>query len=132
MSRKPTDIAHINLRIRESLRKKLDQEAEDRHWSLNNEIRWRLEASFERQDLLSLADSGTRLETLVSKFEERFGELDKQGDLLRAADALVKAIERKDTDAIKDGVIRIKQTVSNIETEAKAVVRRMHTSGGKL
>jgi hypothetical protein len=132
MSRKPTDTAHVNLRIRESLRKKLADEAEDRHWSLNNEIRWRLEASFERQDLLSLADTASGLETVVLRFSQQFHELGKQGDLLRAAEALVKAIEQNDPDAIKDGVIRVRQTINMIETEAKAIPRRMHTGGGKL
>jgi hypothetical protein len=131
MPRKSTDTAHVNLRIRESLRKKLAQEAEDRHWSLNNEIRWRLEASFERQDLLSLTDCSAELRNLVLRLDERFHGLDKQGDLLRAAEALVKAIERDDPDAIKDGVIRVKQTTSMIETEAKAMPRRMHTTGEK-
>jgi hypothetical protein len=131
MSRKPTDTAHVNLRIRESLRKKLADEAEDRHWSLNNEIRWRLEASFERQDLLSLDDSATRLENLAAKFEVQFHDLENQGDLLRAAEALVKAIEQNDPDAIRDGTIRIKQIVTAIEVAAKAVPRRLHT-GGKL
>jgi hypothetical protein len=132
MLRKSTDTAHVNLRIRESLRKKLAQEAEDRHWSLNNEIRWRLEASFERQDLLSLTDCSTRLTALVSQFEQRFDELNKQGDTLRAAEALVKAIERKDADAIKDGVIRVKQIISDAETEAKAALRHTHIRGEKL
>ena len=131
MLRKSTDVAHFNLRIRESLRKKLADEAEDRHWSLNNEIRWRLEASFERQDLLSLDDSSTRLKALVSKFEDRFGELDKQGDLLRAAEALAKAVERNDPDAMKDGVARINQISSAMDIEAKAAIRHARIRGGK-
>jgi Arc-like DNA binding domain len=45
MPRKPVDTAHINLRIRESLRRKLAREAEKHRTSLNNEIRVRLEDS---------------------------------------------------------------------------------------
>ena len=46
MPRKPVDIAHVNLRIRESLRRKLEREAERHQTSMNNEIRVRLENSF--------------------------------------------------------------------------------------
>jgi hypothetical protein len=130
MPRKKPDTAYFTLRIRESLRRKLVTEAENRHWSLNNEIRWRLEQSFERQDLLSLTDSAAELRNLALRLDERFYGLDKQGDLLRAGEALVKAIKRNDHDAVKDGVIRFEQTTKSIEAEAAAIVRRMHTEGG--
>ena len=38
MSRKPTDIAHVNLRIREGLRRRLEAEAKRHHVSLNSEM----------------------------------------------------------------------------------------------
>ncbi len=65
MSRKSIDIAHVNLRIRESLRKRLAQEAKKHGFSLNNEIRVRLEASFEREASQSIAESAARLEDVA-------------------------------------------------------------------
>jgi hypothetical protein len=55
MTRKPHDTAHINLRIRESLRAKLAREAEKNRVSLNTEIRTRLENSFEKAAIRDLA-----------------------------------------------------------------------------
>jgi hypothetical protein len=44
--RKPADIAHVNLRVRENLRRRLEIEAKRRRFSLNSEIHARLEQSF--------------------------------------------------------------------------------------
>src|SRR5262249_9493899 len=58
MPRKPTDTTHISLRIRETLRRKLEREADKHQTSLNNEIRLRLEDSFQvqaRKDLEAIA-----------------------------------------------------------------------------
>jgi hypothetical protein len=131
MSRKPADTAHVNLRIRESLRRKLADEAEKHHFSLNNEIRWRLEQSLEGGEQRSLEEIAGDMRNAWERFGQTFHELNKQGDLLRAAEALVKAVERNEQDAIRDAVIRVKQVTNMIETEAKILVRRMHTSGGK-
>jgi hypothetical protein len=54
--RKPTDTAHINLRIRERLRAKLAAEAERNRVSMNAEILRRLEESFETKDLATIAE----------------------------------------------------------------------------
>jgi hypothetical protein len=60
LPRKPTDTAHVNLRIREGLRRKLAVEAERHRVSLNSEMTMRLEASFDaaaRRDIQAIAES---------------------------------------------------------------------------
>ena len=69
MPRKPIDIAHINLRIRESLRKKLAAEAKKHGFSLNNEIRARLEESFEREGLKSISEIAAGLAETQEVFQ---------------------------------------------------------------
>jgi hypothetical protein len=46
LPRKPADIAHVNLRIRENLRRRLEVEAKRHRFSLNSEMHARLEQSF--------------------------------------------------------------------------------------
>jgi hypothetical protein len=70
MPRKPVDTAHVNLRIRESLRRKLEREAKKHQTSLNNEIRLRLEDSFEaqaRRDLEAIVDNLKILDARLSQ-----------------------------------------------------------------
>jgi hypothetical protein len=67
MPRKLVDIAHVNLRIRESLRRKLEREAKKRRTSLNNEIRWRLEDSFEAQARRDLEEIAADLKTIDAR-----------------------------------------------------------------
>jgi hypothetical protein len=49
--RKLTDVVQVNLRLRESLRRRLEEEAEKRGFSFNAELTRRLEDSFEREEL---------------------------------------------------------------------------------
>jgi len=131
MPRKSVDIAHVNLRIRESLRKKLADEAEKHRFSLNTEIRVRLEASFERQAFGSLAESTAFLVAAHKRLDARLRGLDRQGDLLRASEALLRAIEQGEHKAIKDAAAQVKQTTDMIDEEAKATVRRSQTTQEK-
>jgi Arc-like DNA binding domain len=50
-ARKLTDIVQVKLRLRESLRRKLEREAEKRGLSTNAELARRLEESFDREEL---------------------------------------------------------------------------------
>jgi hypothetical protein len=49
--RKLTDVVQVNLRLRESLRRRLEEEAEKRGFSFNAELTRRLEQSLEREEL---------------------------------------------------------------------------------
>ena len=56
MGRKPTEQVALTLRIRESLRRRLEREAERHDQSLNAELTNRLEESFRRADADSILD----------------------------------------------------------------------------
>jgi hypothetical protein len=51
VARKLTDVVQVNLRLRESLRRKLEREAERRGMSFNAELTLRLRESFNREEL---------------------------------------------------------------------------------
>jgi hypothetical protein len=55
--RKPTDTAQMNLRLPETLRKKIEVEAKKNGWSLNRELVRRLEQSFTHQGFEDLIQS---------------------------------------------------------------------------
>jgi hypothetical protein len=54
--KKPADLVHINLRLREDLRQQLEDAAKQRGVTLSTEIRMRLDDSFEREPTRKLED----------------------------------------------------------------------------
>jgi Arc-like DNA binding domain len=90
--RKPIDTAHVNLRIRESLRAKLEREAKAHRTSLNNEIRLRLEDSLEKAALRKADDIVNSMDTSWGRFENRFLLLGLEADL---AEALAQSTDPK-------------------------------------
>jgi hypothetical protein len=92
MARKPLDIANINLRIRESLRAKLEREAKKNRTSLNNEIRLRLEDSLEGGAARDLDDIATNMKAVWARYGERFLRLSLEDEL---AEALAQSTDPK-------------------------------------
>jgi hypothetical protein len=84
MPRRPHDLANINLRIRESLRAKIEREAKRHHFSLNNEIRIRLEDSLARDTARGLDDIAYDLKVNYARLQHRYQVLEL-GDALAAA-----------------------------------------------
>jgi hypothetical protein len=62
--RKKTDIVQLKVRLREALRGQLESAAKNQERSLNSEIVARLEESFRRAELASLAENINRLSAL--------------------------------------------------------------------
>ncbi|HMF19277.1 MAG TPA: toxin-antitoxin system HicB family antitoxin [Gemmataceae bacterium] len=86
MSRKPTDTTHISLRIRESLRRRLEREAEKHRTSLNTMIRLKLEDSFAEQDRKDHGEHNRDMEVLLARYSKHLTLYDLQQDLMRALD----------------------------------------------
>jgi hypothetical protein len=85
MSRQPQETVSVTLRIRERLRARLEHEAQRHRFSLNNEIRIRLEDSFERRDAVrSLSDVVDDLQINWARFSARFLRLDLEQQLAEA------------------------------------------------
>jgi hypothetical protein len=119
MARKLTDIAHVNLRIRETLRRKLEREAARHETSMNNEIRVRLERSFELEAIREL-DEIAKDYKWRADVENREA---RHGSLLVAAENLVAAVERKDQGAIDAAIGTVKTVAKTIDIEAALAKR---------
>lgn len=133
MARKPTDIVQPNLRIRESLRRDLESAAKKNGVSINREMSDRLYLSFDAEARRSNAAIAEDMKNTWARYGDAFHELNKQGDLVRATEALIKQIEQSDaanSKAIKAAVEKAKTVLKMIEVEAAMLVRRAHTTGG--
>jgi hypothetical protein len=89
------------------------------------------ERSFEQDALRSIDEIRGDLDVIRARVAEAVHGLNLQGDLLRAAEALVGEVERLPTEAkgeaINEAVTKVQAVVRVIELSAAAMVRRMHT-----
>ncbi len=63
--RKPTETVQVNLRMKEAMRRRLEQAAKKADISLNAEMLRRLEESFDRDEKRSLVEVTQRLEAVT-------------------------------------------------------------------
>lgn len=139
MPREPVDIVHVNLRIRENLRRDLEHEAKKHQVSLNYEITSRLQQTFEQQHILythQLAESAGRM---LLPLIEGGQDLNLQGDLIRAIETLItrhllpllaaRVIDGREGEAIRQQIEKITQAIKMIDAEAERRRRRMGTPG---
>lgn len=89
MPRKPADVAHINFRICEHLRRKLEAEAKRHKVSLNAEMHTRLEQSFEAAPVAQIVQDIDRQITLMEVAWLRF---DVTPDFLTLVDQLTAKV----------------------------------------
>jgi hypothetical protein len=132
MPRKPSAVLQYKLRIRESLRRRIEKAAEKNKVSANYEMVSRLERSFDQEHTIEIAAIAGHIEDAWARNDQIFHELNKQGDLLRAAEELVAQIEQlpadRQTTGIKKAVEQVKQAAKVIDIEAARAVRRMNTT----
>ena len=84
MPRKPTETVQVNLRMKESLRRKLEREASKHFVSLNKEMTMRIEDSFEKAARGTFESLAADMEVNWLRFSERFLLLDLQEQLAAA------------------------------------------------
>ena len=134
MPRKPSAILQYKLRIRESLRRRIEKAAEKNGVSANSEMVSRLERSFDQERAIEIDSVAHHIEAAWARLDQIFHDLNNQGDLLRAAEELVAQVEQllpaeRQTTGIKKAVERIREVGKVIDIEARLVARRMHTTG---
>ena len=127
MPRKQSAILDYKLRIRESLRRRIEVAAKRRGVSLNFEMASRLERSFDQESQRSMDETAEHLKTVLERFAMAHHEANMLGDLVRATEALIETVQAgKDTT---EAVARARQVIQMIDREATLGVRRMHTTG---
>jgi len=125
MPRKQSAILDYKLRIRESLRRRIEVAAKRRNVSLNFEMASRLERSFDQESQRSMDETAEHLKTVLERFAMAHHEANMLGDLVRATEALIEMIQTgKDTT---EAVARARQVIQMIDREATLGVRRMRT-----
>ena len=130
MPRKLTDTIQVNLRIKESLRRRLEQAAKKRDVSLNFEMVDRLKGSFDQDAHRTIEAAAARIELVA----ERFGDLAREAagpvllwqhqprpDLREAGEALVAQIEQlpaeiRAREALKDAVEHMRAVLGSAGT----------------
>jgi hypothetical protein len=84
VARKPHTTVQVNLRLKESLRRELEREADKHQTSLNNEMRLRLEDSLEQAAKHDLFEIAGDIKRGWERFGERFLRLRLEDDLVAA------------------------------------------------
>ena len=113
MARKPSDVIQIKIRVREDLRRRLEQAANKADRSINSEMASRLADSF---NLPKLNEITAGLENIY----ERAGreELDRvqTEDLMRAAEYLIQELptEVQGREAVKRAIAEVQNAITAI------------------
>jgi hypothetical protein len=96
MSKKPSQMVQVKVRMREDLRRKIEHAAQKNGLTINAEILRRLDQTFG----VGLNDLERAIEELGSRVEEKFGSLQKQID---QRDAASREWERRLAGAMDKG-----------------------------
>ena len=88
----------------------------------------RLEQSFEQEASRSNEAVAEDMKINWARYGEMFHELAKQGDLIRAAEALVKQVDAEDSSkAVATAAEKLRQVIKMFDQEAAIALRKMHT-----
>jgi hypothetical protein len=137
--RNPADLTHLNLRIRESLRRELEEQAKAHRVSLNYEVTSRLQQTIEQVHILTLHQLTENTGRMLQPLLERGHELNLQGDLINAVETLItrqllpllaaQVIADPTAGAIRQQIDKIALAIKMIDNEAALKLRRAHTTG---
>jgi hypothetical protein len=112
MPRKPADTTHISLRIREDLRRKLEREAQKRRVSMNSEIRFRLEDSFEAQSLKDHGELNRAMEIVMARYAR----------LYALEQRLIAAMERSSDPEVAKAALVVRKFRDDLQNMEKAAL----------
>ena len=131
MPRKSTVILDYKLRIREGLRRQIEQAAKKRGVSLNAEMAWRLERSFSKEAEREIDEIRSDLAVVVDQLGATLHPLNKQGDALRALGALIDVLpaDVRARTAVRRAVAEAEKLLEVVAAEGAELPRRMHTTG---
>jgi Arc-like DNA binding domain len=117
MARKPSDVIQYKIRIREDLRRRLEQAAEKRDVSINSEIASRLGESF---DLPKLDKITSDLENVYTRYAREQGDYLQTQELMNAADYLIKELSASDDVRERTSV---KRAIAWVQKSIEAIAR---------
>src|SRR5262249_23721455 len=114
MARKPSDVIQIKIRVREDLRRKLEQAATKADRSINSEMASRLANSF---NLPKLNEITARLEENVfERLAHDLRDRSQREDLMCAAEYLIEQLpaEVRGREAVKRAIAEVQNAITAI------------------
>ncbi len=125
MPRKPTETVQVNLRIKESERRRLEGVAKKKGVSLNYEMTRRLTESFEREDKFKLQQITSDIAIEWARWSDALFDKEQSGDLVRAAEVLVALLAQSapDREVVEEAAAQVQKTIKAIKGHAEASAR---------
>ena len=115
MARKPSDVTQVKIRVREDLRRQLEQAAKKRDVSINFEMTDRLKASF---DLPPLSKITADLENVYERYAREGRDQSQTQELMRAAEHLITLTqlptEVQDREAVNRAIAWVQEAIEAI------------------
>ena len=127
MPRKPSETVQVNLRIKESLRRRLENAARKRQVSLNYEMTSLLERGLDQPALLEGQNVAQDMAIMWARWGDAFTKLNRQADLMVAAERLVGSLggDPQDIRQAASGVIDVLRV---IKLEGSLLPERLNTA----
>jgi hypothetical protein len=116
MPRKPSDIVQPNLRIREDLRRRLEQAAKKRGVSINAEMTERLRASFDQGDRVELSRITDGLNDVYKRLARDLAEQSRTQELISAVEHHIAQLppEMREGEALKPTIEWMQEAIKAI------------------
>jgi len=116
MARKPSDVIQIKIRVREDLRRRLEQAANKADRSINSEMASRLADSF---NMPKLNEITTGLENVYRRFAREINDRLQREELMRAAEYLIEQLptEVQGREAVKSTIAWVRKAIAAIAHE---------------
>jgi len=113
MARKPSDVIQIKIRVREDLRRRLEQAANKADRSINSEMASRLADSF---NLPKLNEITASLENVYTRLAQDVHDRSQREDLMRAAEYLIEQLptEVRGREAVKRAIAEVQNAITAI------------------
>jgi hypothetical protein len=129
MPRKPSETVQVNLRIKESLRRRLENAAHKRQVSLNYEMTSLLERGLDQPALLEGQSVAQDMAIMWARWGDAFTQINRQADLIVWVEWLIKQVENQaDPESIKAAIARVRDVEHIIRLEASRLPERMNTA----
>jgi DNA-binding GntR family transcriptional regulator len=124
MAAKPNQV-QLSFRINDDLHRRLVRAAEQNHTTINTEMKWRIERSFEQDRTRKLDEIVDDLEIAWGRFGERFLELELQETILSAlADRNYEQARALAVSVLRSRESNARKRQEKARRDAEALTRR--------
>jgi hypothetical protein len=129
MPRKPSETVQVNLRIKEGLRRRLENAARKRQVSLNYEMTSLLERGLDQPALLEGQNVAQDMAIMWARWGDAFTQINRQADLIVMVGWLIAQVEKQaDPESIKAAIAQVRDVIHLIRLEASRLPERMNTA----